>query len=435
MTGAAYTSRSAELPHGHLAGAAERRPRRRAGTDRPLSWKALTGLVISSRLLVLAAGAMGAVSLHAAASWHGFDPARISTGFGQVGNPLAGAAVRWDSIWYLGIAGHGYSSVASTSFFPVYPLLTRVVSFATGSTAVAGLLISWASFAVALVLLWRLTELELGPRAARATIVLLAVAPLSFFFTAVYTESLFLALALGTVYAARRDRWALAGVVGTLAAATRITGVLLVVMVLLPQAGAQARARIPAAWRERRRIWLCLTPTGLVGYLAFLAATGYGPLAPFRGEASGQYGRHFVGPLAALWQATSAAIHAAAGILQGSQPLLRLHSLAAPFAPGAESIYLLLILLVAIGALVLCFRRLPAAYGIFALLALLVSISSPVAAQPLKSFDRYALTIFPLWMVAGAWLSERRLLAPAVTISVALLVFFTVQFASWTFVA
>ena len=61
---------------------------------------------------------------------------------------------------------------------------------------------------------------------------------------------------------------------------------------------------------------------------------------------------------------------------------------------------------------------------------------SPTTWQPLVSFDRYLLTIFPLWMVAGAWLSERERTRVLVTgVSAALLGFYTFQFATWVFIA
>jgi hypothetical protein len=68
-------------------------------------------------------------------------------------------------------------------------------------------------------------------------------------------------------------------------------------------------------------------------------------------------------------------------------------------------------------------------------LGLLICISSPVAGQPLKSLDRYVLTIFPLWMAAGAWVAQRRLTRVAVTLSALLLAFYTYEFATWAWVA
>ena len=69
--------------------------------------------------------------------------------------------------------------------------------------------------------------------AARRTVVLIAFFPAAVFFSAAYTESLFLALSVGVLLAARRERWALAGALGALAAATRSMGVLLIVPALL----------------------------------------------------------------------------------------------------------------------------------------------------------------------------------------------------------
>ena len=106
-----------------------------------------------------------------------------------------------------------------------------------------------------------------------------------------------------------------------------------------------------------------------------------------------------------------------------------------PFSGGAESILLLIVLAISAAALVAAFRRLPLAYGAYAGAALLMCISSPVVGQPLHSLDRYTLTIFPLWMAAGAWLAERRLIRAVVLVGAGLLAFFTFQFATWAFVA
>jgi len=89
----------------------------------------------------------------------------------------------------------------------------------------------------------------------------------------------------------------------------------------------------------------------------------------------------------------------------------------------------------AIVALVATFRTLPLQYGCLAAASLAMCLWSPQQGQPLNSFDRYTLTIFPLWMVAGAWIAKRRLERQAVLVGAILLVFYTVQFSSWAFVA
>lgn len=384
----------------------------------------IRGLFVS-RLIVLGAGVAGALAVPRRVGWWPkADPTWLSERLGAVGNVLGAPAVRWDSIHYLNIAQHGYPNATETVFYPLYPLLMRVVGFVVGSDAAAGVAISVGALIVGLTLLHRLTELELGRRAADVTVLLLAFAPLSFFFSAVYTESLFLALSVGSVYAARRGRWRLACGLGALAAATRVTGVGLVIplgLMHLKERGA-----------DRRLAWLAAVPAGLVAYLGFTAVRGYGLLAPFAGEGGAEYHRQMAGPLETFVAAVRAAAAGARFLL--TEPIYQ-PTIGGPFSDGTESLVLLAVLAIAVAALVLAVRRLPVGYWAYALATLLVCTWSPVAGQPLKSFDRYALTIFPLWMAAGAWLSERRLARLVLLVSAGLLAFWTFQFAAWTWVA
>ncbi len=64
-----------------------------------------------------------------------------------------------------------------------------------------------------------------------------------------------------------------------------------------------------------------------------------------------------------------------------------------------------------------------------------VSVASQTKVQPLEGIDRYVLTIFPLWMAAGAWVSERPVLRPLLVLGAALLAFYSFEFATWAFVA
>jgi len=381
------------------------------------------GAFALSRVLVLAAGIASAVALPRFQGWWRFDPSRVSSHLGALGNVLAAAAVRWDSIHYLTIAGHGYAQASDTVFFPLYPLLIRALGVLTGSDVVAAVAISASAFALALVLLHRLTELELGRRAARATVLLLAFAPQSFFFTAVYTESLFLALSVGALYASRRGRLPLAAALAALAAITRVPGVLLAIPLAIE-------------WRrERRRLgWLALPPAALASYLGYVAARGFGPMAPFLQQTVGGHGHRMTGPLDTIGAAVQAAASGLGSIVGHGEPLYA-RGLGGGLTYPAKSVLLLLVLIAAAVALRSAFRRLPLGYGVYAAGLLLVCIWSPVNEQPLLSLDRYTLTIFPLWMAAGAWLAERRLTRASVIACAPLLALWTMQFAAWTFVA
>ena len=380
--------------------------------------------LVGSRLLVLAAGALGALVLHK----HDRAAATVALqALGPVGNALAGSVDRFDAAYYLSIAAHGYGTLSSgkVAFFPLYPLLIAFATPALGSAVLAGASISLLAFVGALVSLHRLTELELGRPAADATIGLLAFAPLSFFFSAVYTESLFLLLSVGSMLALRLGRWRLACLLGALAAVTRSVGVLLFVVLVA--------ARIRDGHRDRTLAWALAIPGALLAWLAGVAVAGYPLLAPF--AVGGQWDRVTAGPLTGAAAGAWDAIRALAAIARGGA--IYSPALTGPFTAGAEAIVLFTVLVISVAALVACARRLPGRYTAYAALTLAMVLSSPVATQPLESFDRYALTIFPLWMVAGGWLSRRspRTRGALLGLSALCLGFYTAQFASWAFVA
>jgi len=390
-----------------------------AGTSLPLR------AFVYSRVLALGAGAGGVLTVakHVPAA----DVTASMRQFGPVGYLLAGSVARFDSGYYLDIAQHGYrtTSAASTAFYPLYPFAIRLLGWLTGSGVLAGAVISAVSFAVALVLLHRLTELELGTRAADVAVLLVAFAPLSFFFTAVYTESIFLLLSVGAMLAVRRERWMLAGVLGALCALTRPTGVLLAAPIAI--AVLRHRPRI-----DRRLLWSLLPLAGVGLYLVVLAANGFGWMAPFRAEAS--WHRIDAGPVVGVAAGLHAAFRGLVAIV-GNGVSIYEPTQNGPFSGSAEAVLLGLVLVLACALAVRCFRRLRLECAAYAALALATCVSSPVVGQPLASLDRYVLTIFPLWMVAGAWVARRRLEAPAVALGALLLVFYTIEFSHSTFIA
>ncbi len=183
---------------------------------------------------------------------------------------------RWDSGWYFGIARYGYEWVeggrSNLAFFPVYPLLMRYVALAMGGGRVrvymAGILISWTAFVLAMIVLHRLARVELGDdSAARRAIVYAAVFPFAFFFGVVYTEALFLLFSVTAFYGFRTRRWWLGAAAGALATATRANGMFIVPALAL------------VAWREvrgdrrailRAAIALACTLLGVAAYSAFV---------------------------------------------------------------------------------------------------------------------------------------------------------------------
>jgi Gpi18-like mannosyltransferase len=391
---------------------------------------AVVGPFVGSRLLIFGVGALTMLLLGVSAAEWAFDPYDISTSFGRVGNLLAASAVRWDSIYYLQIAQHGYQHMQDVAFFPLYPLLIRLVAVFTGSFVIAGVLISATALLATLVIVRRLTVLELGEQTADLTVRLLAFGPMAIFLSAIYTESLFLALSSGAFYAGRRGRWATAGVLGGLAATSRSGGILLLAPLLIlflwgPRTDAPPRVTT-SRWKPRYRVtpaaaWLLLIPLGAGSLNFYFSARGFGSAAPL--HAQELFHRHsLVFPLVGLWQSVVAEWHQL-GLILTATPLTN---------DPSQTLFQFSVLLVTIAALVGIFRRLPLAYGVYTVLgSVVVSLSVPAAGDPLSGFARYASLRFPLFMFAALWAIEHKRSRTVQVCFVLGLILATVQFANW----
>ncbi|MHB8658778.1 MAG: mannosyltransferase family protein [Solirubrobacteraceae bacterium] len=411
------------------------------------AWQALW----NSRLVIFAAGILAVPAFGRAPGTAGFDPARLTAPFGPFGNLLAAPLARWDSVWYLAIAHGGYGhEVARTAFFPLYPLLMWGVGVVIGSDLLAGVLISVACFALALVLLHRLAELELGsPDRARTTVMLIAFCPMAYFFSAVYSESLYLALSLGCILCARRGRWAPAGLLGGLAAASRNSGVMLLVPVVLlylygprddlgpprlPARGSRLRRLQPRYRPAASILWVGLIPLGLAAYVGFLALSTGDGLAPF--HAQQVWFRHFAGPFGGVWDGAVAAWDGLRQLIHGPPPPIYFaRAGGSALQVAAQNLMLFAFLVLGAVGCLGALRRLPVAYGAYAVASLAMPLSYPVTPQPLASLPRYEVVLFPLFMWAALAIGRRQITGQAVGALAVLLGLFTAEFATWRFVA
>ena len=245
-------------------------------------------------------------NLHAVAM---LDPYGASAPFhNEAVNLMLAPAARWDSVWYLQIAHAGYFSQQSSGLFPLYPLLIRIGSVIFHSELLVGLGISLVSMAVALSLLQCLPAPDFDEATARRTVLLIAFFPVAFFLSTVYTESLYLLVSVGAVYAARQERWAWAGLFGGLAAVTRSDGILIIVPLVLiyfygPRGrlgdGGMSRSWKPSYSVRPSIVWLAFVPAGLAAYLAYLGIAHGQPLATY--YAQQHYWHHqFAGPFGAV---------------------------------------------------------------------------------------------------------------------------------------
>jgi hypothetical protein len=369
------------------------------------------------------------------------DPATLTAPFHSLLlDKLLAPGARWDSVWYLSVANKGYFSPASTNFFPLYPLLIAVGTSVTSQPLLAGMAISLVSMLAALTLLYRLVRLDLAEPAARLTVLLVLIYPMSFFLSAVYTESVFLLLTVGAFYAARRERWAIAGLCGALASATRSDGAMLIIPIVLmylygPRAIAPTRA-VRRWWSPRFRVtrsagWLALMPSGLAAYMAYLAIAHGAPLAPFH-SAEADWGRTFAGPFGAVIRLIGTLPGDIQGLLVGSS---RAVGPGDPLTWNLHDLIDLVFLIVGFGSLAASWRRVPMPYFAYALTVLLYSSSFPYPHAPLQALPRYLLPIFPLFMGVASRLVERpRLRIGVIACSSALLAVFSGLWAIWALI-
>jgi hypothetical protein len=304
---------------------------------------------------------------------------------------------QWDARWFLQISMHGYEEVPqAAAFFPVYPAVVHALAWVTGSPLVAGVLISLAAAGVAA---WALAEIArplLGERGARDTVLYLALYPIGFVLTSLYSEGLFLALAAGAFLAATRGRPLAAGVLGGLATGTRLIGLaLLPALAILLWRGREPRALA-------RLAPLLLLPAAIGLYALYLDAKLGDPWAFTSAQADWNREASVLGPVEGAKDAILSAGRGARDLLDFPAG-----------GPGnAQSIGLWnlshLALLVAAGWLTwVAWRRLGPAFGAYSVATLAIALSAPAEGFPLVSLPRFLLVDFPLFLALAALTLER----------------------------
>jgi hypothetical protein len=383
---------------------------------------------------------------------------------------LLNAWAHWDGLWYLQIATAGYRpDNGTTAFLPLYPWLVGGLGWLLGGRVLwAGILLSSLCFLGALFLLYDLvrrdyplirpgdTALALPGR----TVFYLAIFPLAFFFWAVYSESLFLLLAVGVFWAARRGHWWLAAACLGAALWTRPFGVVLVLPLLWEMALA---ARVPRPVPEEL---VALdpppdaTPTAADAPSTPQSRRDPGITAPAAGS-DGRPPRRIHARDWAAWGVPAAAVAALLGWAAWAlgDPLAFITTQAewnrsfrwpwetvvyaweeaarTPYAFQVESqSWTYFGALVLFGALALAgWRVLRGPHSLYLTLGVLFPLFSGTPHNPLLSFPRFLLVLFPAFIVlavAGRWRPVHYFIAIT---SALLLALYLIRFANWYWVA
>ena len=316
---------------------------------------------------------------------------------------------RWDATHYLRLAEKGYVGVGdarnSIVFYPLYPWMVRVAAAFCRNYFAAALVVSGLASVCAALLFRRLVELDQPAKVARLAVWFLFIFPTAYFLHIGYSESLFLALVLGCLVAARQQFWAVAGLLGALACLTRVNGLLLV-PTLLVEAWLQYRATRRFDWRW---LWICAAGLGFAGYLLLNYRVTGDPFA-FTAIMEKQWYKK----LAPTW-------------LGIRDVWLRI-----PHFNLTEGLHEFLFIVFSFLCTVWCWIKLRPSYAVWMTLNwLLINSTTYVVSVP-----RYCLTLFPIFILLAQVSAKRPLAGQIISaLSLLLLALFAAKFAhgTWAF--
>lgn len=293
----------------------------------------------------------------------------------------------FDGEHYLSIAKSGYQKLQH-AFFPTYPILvlitTKVIFLTSQPTlqqlTISGLIISNLFLLLSLVVLWKLVRLDYSEKIATLVLVILLAFPTSFYLGAVYTESLFLFLTLSAFYFLRQKRWLIASILGSIASATRIFGVLLLPAFLL-EAYQQKESK-------KNYIFLLIVPVGFLLYMLYQWITVGDPLSFFKAQklVGEQHGSNFVLLPQIYYRYLKILL-----TIDSTNPIYQ--TIVLEFISGV--VFLILPIYGYI-------KKIKGSYILFAFLAYLISIMQ----GSFVSLPRYALVFFPSFIAAALLIKD-----------------------------
>jgi hypothetical protein len=352
---------------------------------------------LATRVGVLAVGFAAVILI-------GFPPEATSR-WRIYSNDLLDLPARWDTGWYLTIATVGYSYTPDSTgafqqniaFFPAYPMAIRFVAPLFGREALwTGVLISIVAFYLALVYLLRLARSELGnDDRAMTAVMLIATYPFAVFFSAAYTESLFLLTLVAAVYHFRQNQLWRSAFWGFLCGLTRPPGCFLSVVLGL--------MAIEPLW-DRARFRPSIPPPGgwpaIARRLAAASAPGLGMLA-FSAYIYRLTGHPF------QWTVQNAAwgrVYKGLGeIVTGRVEFIANNGLYNYVSTQTIDLFYSLAVILCLAAVWPVYRRFGLPYAVF----IVLNVLPPMSAGGMLSMGRVTSVLFPVFLWMGAAVPPR----------------------------
>ena len=182
---------------------------------------------------------------------------------------------RWDAQWYRRIAQNGYGyiyhhpdgrSLKDYAFFPVYPFLERVLhSVTTLSVINSGIFVSVIASIFAAAGIYKISRYLFGDQIALISVALWAILPMGVVQWLAYSESLFSALAVWSLYFILQKKFLRAAILASFAGGTRPVGLAVVTAVVI-----SLLLEFRRGWSFRLIGSLLIAPLGLLGYMEWV---------------------------------------------------------------------------------------------------------------------------------------------------------------------
>lgn len=317
----------------------------------------------------------------------------------------------FDGEHYLSLSIFGYKQREQV-FFPLYPMLISFFSKDLGNDlfsylmygTIVGIIISHVAIILALFYLYKLIILDYSEKIALWTILIILVFPTSFYFGAVYNESLFLLLSVASFYYARKGKWLFAVCFGFLSSLTRIFGIF-----LLPALFFEARQQQIKIYKY---FYLLFIPLGLGAYILYQNIAFGDPFAFYNLQ-------KFVGE-----QRQSAFVLLPQVIYRYFKMLFTVN----PLTPIYQTVILELIVGVIFFVLPIYgyFKKIRLSYLVYAFTAFLIT----TVQGSFSSVPRYVLVFFPSFIAISLYMEKKNNFTKMllVTIMVVLLIWETALF-------
>ena len=265
----------------------------------------------------------------------------------------------WDSTFYLRIAEIGYNDTTILAFFPLYPLLIKLLNYIVGNPYIAGVIVSNVCLLVACYYMYRLTALEEDEETSLNSVKYLLIYPTAFVLSGVFTESLYLMLIVMSFYYAKKGRWPIACVLGLFLAMTRSIGVFLI----LPLAYEYIKSKEFKLNRIKPDIaLLLLIPLGFCMFMAYNFYLTGDPVAFMHSESA--WGKQAGNPIIILYQGLAG---------------MKINAFIA---------------LAVLGLITVFYKKIGFSYWLVGVYSIMVPLTASVGGM-----HRYSLAVFPLFIL------------------------------------